>query len=246
MASSNQSREELRLKDTGLIVTGGGRGIGRAIALMLCDLGARIMLVARSTNELRRVEAESKGAAFAFPCDITKAEAAEAIVGAALKRFGKLDALIHSAGVITQETMDRTALEDLDNMYFANVRAPYALTKAALPALKAAQGQIVFINSTVTRATNLGGRGAFAASQLALRAIADSVRDEVNGDGVRVISVISGTTSTPRLDRLGWRDKYHPESLLQPEDVAQAACNALMMSRSAEITDLYIRPMRKN
>jgi NADP-dependent 3-hydroxy acid dehydrogenase YdfG len=128
------------------------------------------------------------------------------------------------------------------------VRAPYALTQAALPALRQSQGQVLFINSTITRAANLAGRGGFAATQHALKAVADSLRDEVNESGVRVISVMAGTTATPRQERLHqlMQKPYRPDRLLQPGDVARAACGALALPRTAEITDLVVRPMLKS
>ena len=95
---------------------------------------------------------------------------------------------------------------------------------------------------------NIAGRGGYAAIQHALKAVADSLRDEVNEDGVRVISVMAGTTATTRQERLHrvHQKPYRPERLLQAEDVARAACDALAMPRTAELTDVYIRPMLKS
>ncbi|MGC2391714.1 MAG: hypothetical protein WA621_20145, partial [Candidatus Acidiferrum sp.] len=81
----------------------------------------------------------------------------------------------------------------------------------------------------------------------ALKAIADALRAEVNELGVRVISVYPGRTATPQQEKIHELEgrSYHSDRLLQPEDVAQAVLNALAMPRTAEVTDIQIRPMRK-
>ncbi len=230
------------------VVTGAARGVGRAIASHLCALGARVLFVARSADELRAAAAETGGRGFAFACDITADGAGRSIVEQALGQFGRLDILIHSAGVIAQQRVEEADLSALDDMYRVNVRAAYALTKAALPQLKRTQGQVLFVNSTATRAANIAGRGGFAGLQLAVKALADSLRDEVNEDGVRVISLIFGNTATPRQERMhaSTGKTYRPERLIQPEDVAQMGCSALALPRTAEVTEIYIRPMMKS
>jgi len=122
------------------------------------------------------------------------------------------------------------------------------LTQAALPHLIASRGQIVFVNSSIIKAANTAGRGVFAATQAALKALADSIRDEVNEVGVKVISVMPGTTATPRQEQLFATSgkEFHPEFLLQANDVAQVVCSALLLPGTAEPTDLFVRPMMKH
>jgi NADP-dependent 3-hydroxy acid dehydrogenase YdfG len=237
-----------RFEGLAAVVTGAGRGIGRAIAVRLSALGAGVVFVARSADELSAATAEAGETAVAFPCDIAAAAAPGLIVDFARSRFGRLDILVHSAGVIVQERMKEADLSAFDEMYSINLRAPYALTQAALTFLARTQGQVLFVNSTITRAANIVGRGGFAATQHALKAVADSLRDEVNEDGVRVISLMAGTTATARQERLHrvLQKPYRPERLLQTDDIAQAACDALAMPRTAEVTDVYIRPMLKS
>lgn len=229
------------------VVTGASRGIGYSIALMLSGLGARVAYVARSPDAISEAAARAGNAAIGIPCDITGPGAPAEIVGKTMACFERIDILVHCAGVITQEDMANADLAALDDMYRVNVRGAYALTQAALPALMRTQGQVLFVNSSILRAADLAGRGGFAATQYALKALADSLRGEVNAYGVRVISLIPGSTATPRQERLHAlaNKPYRPERLLQPEDVATAACNSLAMPRTAEITDVYMRPMLK-
>jgi NADP-dependent 3-hydroxy acid dehydrogenase YdfG len=164
-----------------------------------------------------------------------------------LKQFEGLDVLVHSAGIFRMGPIGEAPISDLDLVYRTNVRAPYALTQALLPMLVARQGQIVFINSSVGL-TARAGVGAYAASKHALKAIADSLRAEINELGVRVISVYPGRTATPQQEKIYEQEErpYRSDRLLQPEDVAQAVLNALAMPRTAEITDINIRPMQKS
>jgi NADP-dependent 3-hydroxy acid dehydrogenase YdfG len=113
--------------------------------------------------------------------------------------------------------------------------------------LRAASGQIVFVNSSITRASNTDGRGSYAATQHAAHSIANTLRDEVNEAGVRVTAIFPGTTATQRqidLHEISGK-RYDPDRMLRPEDVAEAVLFALTIGRTAEITDLYLRPMLK-
>jgi len=143
---------------------------------------------------------------------------------------GRLDVLIHCAGVIQQDPMERARLTDFDFQYATNVRAPYALTQRLLPLLMAARGQIVFINSSVGLTAKRPDIGQYAATKHALKAIADSLREEVNPKGLRVLTVYLGRTATPMQETISRQEgrAYHPETLLQPEDVASVVLNCLL------------------
>jgi NAD(P)-dependent dehydrogenase (short-subunit alcohol dehydrogenase family) len=231
----------------GALVTGAGRGIGRAIARQLAELGATVLCVSRTKSELDEVVRSTNGRAVAFPMDISAQGAATAMLDALLAHAPSLDILVNCAGILTLGKMDRMDLAALDRAFAINVRSPYVLTQAALPALKRSRGQVLFVNSSILRATNTAGRGVHAAAQAALKAFADSLRDEVNEYGIRVLSIMPGRTATARtMQRSAAEGRPHrPDLLLQPEDVAEVACNALLLPRTAETTDLFIRPMIK-
>lgn len=143
---------------------------------------------------------------------------------------------------------ERAELDDFDLQYRSNVRGHYALAQALLPLLTKQRGQIVFINSSVAMRSSVGGKGQYTAMQCALRAVADSLRDEVQEHGIRVLSVYPGRTATPRMAALyeqqGWT--YRPELLLQPEDIASMVTHSLSLPRTAEVTDISIRPAIKS
>lgn len=160
---------------------------------------------------------------------------------------GGLDVLIHSAGLYARGSHESRSPADYGTLFAANVTGPMYLTQLVLPSLRKTQGQIVFINSTQGFAGS-ANVGIFAATQHAMRAMADTLRDEVNGDGVRVLSVFAGRTATPRQQRIFDLEgrAYTPEKLLQPEDIAAMICAALRLPRTAEVTNLTIRPMQKS
>jgi NADP-dependent 3-hydroxy acid dehydrogenase YdfG len=232
------------------VVTGASSGVGRAIALALARQGAETCVLGRNSDALAEtVDAVQQfSSATSFPVDLTKEEKFETLLRHVEEKAGGLDILVHSAGVIHQDQMEHARIEDFDSQYATNVRAPYLLSQRLLPALTKARGQIVFINSSVGMAVRRPEVGQYAATKHALRAIADSLREEVNPKGIRVLSLYLGRTATPMQEALYQKEarEYQPETLLQPEDVASVVVHTLMLPRTAEVTEISIRPMTKS
>ena len=231
------------------VVTGASGGIGRAIAVALSRKGVHVCAVGRNVSNLAETVAAARrfSQATSFQIDLTVEEDLQLLLRH-LEEVGRLDILIHCAGVIQQHLMEDARIEDLDFQYAANVRAPYLLTQRLLPLLTTAHGQIVFINSNAGLSAKRPEVGQYAATKHALKAIADSLREELNPKGIRVLSVYLGRTATPMQEAL-FREEgktYQPEMLLQPEDVASVVVNALLLSPTAEVTDISIRPMHKS
>lgn len=137
-------------------------------------------------------------------------------------------------------------MEELDLQYRINVRAAYVLTQSVLLLLKASKGQIVLSNQT--QGLDAGKSvSQFAATQHALKPLADSLRKEINADGVRVSSVFPSRTAMLRMERIfAYEGKpFPPELLLQPEDVLGLVMSPLLTPRTAEVTELSIRPMQQ-
>jgi NADP-dependent 3-hydroxy acid dehydrogenase YdfG len=160
---------------------------------------------------------------------------------------GHIDMLIHSAGIISLGRLESAPVEEFDKQYQINVRAAYALTQVLLPMLRSRQGQIVFINSSagLNASANVGQ---YAATKHALKAVADSLRHEVNAEGLRVLSIYPGRTASPMQEAVFKMEgrEYRPELLMQPEDIASVITNALALPRSAEVTDINVRPLFKS
>lgn len=231
------------------LVTGASSGIGRAIASGLATHGAHLCLVGRNQEALSKLAgrlSDSASSVRTYRIDLGHDEDIASLLKSVEADFARLDILVHSAGVLTLAPLETARIRDFDWQYRINVRAPSLLTQVSLPLLKKQQGQIVFVNSSV----GLGSKkdnSQYAATKHALKAVADSLRDEVNHLGVRVLSVYPGRTATPMQEMLFKREgrEYPAMKLLQPEDVASIVIHALSLPRTAEVTDISIRPMNK-
>src|SRR5260370_41874520 len=112
------------------------------------------------------------------------------MVDALLARVHSFDILVHCAGIMQTGSVEGMNLVDFDRAFEINVPSPYALTQAALPALKINRGQVLFVNSSIIRAANTPGPGTHAVTQPALKAFLNCLREEVTADAVRVLSIV--------------------------------------------------------
>ena len=235
-----------RFSGLGGVVTGASSGVGRAIALHLATHGASVALVGRNLQRLEAVAADAGTGAVPCRTDLTEDDEIARLAERCHEDLPGVDILVHAAGIISVGPVERALLDDFDSQYETNVRAPYALTQALLPVLRQRNGQVVFINSTAAR-TGVPGSSQYAATKHALTGIADSLRAEVNSDGVRVLSIFLGRTATPMQQELFQLEgrEYRPELLIQPDDVAEIVGCVLALPRTVEVTELAMRPMRK-
>jgi len=210
--------------------------------VQLCLIGRNPITLAETVAACRQFSRVTS-----FEIDLTVEENLKPLFLHLEREAGRLDILIHSAGAIHQAPMERARIEDFDVQYATNVRVPYVLTQRLLPLLTTARGQIVFINSSVGLVARRPEVGQYSATKHALKAIADSLREEVNPKGIRVLTVYLGRTATPMQEALYRQEGrvFHPEALLQPEDVASVVVHTLNLPPSAEVTDISIRPMIK-
>jgi NADP-dependent 3-hydroxy acid dehydrogenase YdfG len=237
-------------RDQIVVITGASSGIGRAIALSFAKNGAICCLVARNEERLEEVAKKARlhsTLSQIYAYDLQVEENIKGLEKQLRENFGRVDILIHSAGIYISSFLKDAAIEDFDKQYLANVRAPYLLTQSLLPMIRLAKGQVVFINSTQGLNASTG-LSQYASTQHSIKAIADSLREELNPDGVRVLSLFLGRTATPRMKTIYEKENrtYNPEVLLQPEDVASVVSHTLSLPRTAEVTNINIRPMIKS
>jgi NADP-dependent 3-hydroxy acid dehydrogenase YdfG len=233
------------MNDQVALITGASGGIGSAISLALAAVGVRLFLVGRDLERLNEVAQQAPGAEI-FRADLTADAQVLAAASRAKEVFGGVDILVHAIGLFRGGPIESAPVRELDEQYAVNVRVPYLLTQALLPSLIERQGQVVFVNSSAGAHPAKGSWGAYAATKHGLRALADSLRDEVNRKGVRVLSVFPGRTATPMQEEVHRLEgkSYDPARFLQPADVASSIVHALRLPRSAELTDLHVRPMK--
>lgn len=231
-----------------VLVTGASSGVGRAVARRLGREGSALVLSGRSRERLEETAAavrESGARAIVCPGDLGRDEGIRSLACRVEEELDGLDVVVHAAGVIALDPVEATGARDLDLQYRVNLRAPLLLTRELLPPLRKRSGQVVFVNSTAGISASADA-SAYAATKHGLRALADSLRDEVNADGIRVLSVFLGRTATPMQEAVHRHEgrPYDRDRLVQPEDVAGVIGDLLTVGRTAEVTEVRIRPAR--
>ena len=232
-----------RLGSRVALVTGGGRGIGRAIAIAMAKEGARVGVTARSTAELEEVLAtirSSGGQAFAIPADLSERTACPAVVKTLLDHWGPIEILVNNAGV--GSSANPKPAVDFDDDFWdltlrLNLTAPYLLSKAVLPPmLKARWGRIINIASINSRIGSLHG-AAYAATKHGLLGLTRTLAMEVAAAGITVNAICPGPVRSVMSDRrvaydaerLGLSSEKLEQSLtpmgrrLEPEEIAPLA-----------------------
>jgi len=224
------------------LVTGASSDLGSAITHGLTKIGAQVIATGRSHEKLVRVAAEHGDKIDIVAADLTTADGRQAVQDFVARR-GRLDILVLGSGIY-----ERSAdLDSLSRQFAANVDGPYRLTRGVLPLLAEAKGLVVFLNSTQGLAAS-PGIGEYAATQHAMRALADSLRGEVNSRGVRVTTVFLGRTATARQAEIFAIEgrPYTPELLIQPSDVASIVANLAMLPVTSEVMEIKLRPSIKS
>jgi NADP-dependent 3-hydroxy acid dehydrogenase YdfG len=216
------------------VVTGATRGIGAAIARAL-----------GSTHRLV-VGGRDKAALDALVTELPDAvpwQADLADLGSVPDHLPRLDALIHNAGTITTGTLAELGISSWRQTFEVNVFAAVHMTQLLLPALRAARGHVVLINSTAGLNAR-AARGSYAASKYALRAFADSLRAEEAPHGLRVTSLFLGRVDTGMQRQICEAEGivYRPEQYLSVEQVATAVAIALAAPADACPAEIVFRP----
>lgn len=219
------------------LVTGASRGIGAAVARALAPTH-RVLLGGRDVSALDVLAKELTEAA-PWPVDLTDFAA----MAEAVRDVDSLDVVVHSAGVAELGTIEEADAEAWRNNFEVNVVAVAELTRLLLPALRAARGHVVLINSGAGYNARPGW-GPYAASKFALRAFGDALRAEEEQTGIRVTSVHPGRTATAMQEAIvaGEERTYDPGQFLRPESVAAAVLSAVTASPDAHITEVVLRP----
>jgi short-subunit dehydrogenase len=219
------------------LVTGAGSGIGFALAERLLRRGDDLVLLARSTERAHELRQVLPGATV-LVADLAWPESVET-----LELPDELDSVVHAAGVVELGPVAALSVDDWATQLRVNLVAPAALTRVALPALRRARGTVVFVNSG-SGLTAHPEWSAYAASKHGLRALADALRGEEAGNGVRVSTVYPGRTATPMQEKVHRQEgkDYDAGAWIRPETVADAVLHVVDLPSDATITDLTVRP----
>lgn len=226
-----------------ILITGGSSGIGRATAERVAQLGARVALAARTPaplEEAAQAVAATGAEVLALPTDVGDAAQCQAMVTRTVERFGRLDALINSAGISLRGSFEATTPETTERIFRVNVLGTIFATQAAVPHVRAARGSLIALSSLA------GRRGApsyaiYGASKFAVCGLYEALRVELSDAGVHVGLVCPGFVGTPlREKQLGPDGEPHPEPQPVPfkiwpvEKVADCILS-LLQTRKGEI-----------
>lgn len=223
------------------LLTGAGSGIGAVLARRLHERGDSLVLLARSEERAAALASSHPGAS-TIVADLADPVALErALADAELP--GALDSVLHVAGVVDLGGVAELAAASWRHQLDVNLTSPAVLTRAVLPAVRAARGLVVFVNSSAGLAAHPQW-SAYAASKFGLRALADALRAEEDGHGVRVTTVYPGRTATPMQQEVHRQEgkEYDAADWIDPASVADTILHVLDLPRDATVPDVTVRP----
>ncbi|QZK91072.1 3-ketoacyl-ACP reductase [Flavobacterium sp. CHNK8] len=221
------------LKNKNALVTGAGKGIGKAIALALAKEGVNVILVARTQEEIDSVAAKVRSLrvkALAVTADVADINSVNAAVEKALSEFGTIDILINNAGIASFGKFLELEPTDWERIIQVNLMGPYYVTRAVVPNMIERQtGDIINISSTAGLAGN-AMTSAYSASKFALLGLTDSLMQEMRKHNIRVTALTPSTVATDMAKELKLTDG-NPDKVMQAEDMAELVIAQLKLNR---------------
>lgn len=221
------------LKNKTALVTGAGKGIGKAIALALAKEGVNVILVARTQEEIDSVAAKVRSLrvkALAVTADVADINSVNAAVEKALSEFGAIDILINNAGIASFGKFLELEPTEWERIIQVNLMGPYYVTRAVVPNMIERQtGDIINISSTAGLAGN-AMTSAYSASKFALLGLTDSLMQEMRKHNIRVTALTPSTVATDMAKELKLTDG-NPDKVMQAEDMAELVIAQLKLNR---------------
>ena len=240
----------MSLENKVAVVTGGGRGMGRAIALKFAERGAKVVIASRTDNELKKVLEEVEalgGEGMAVAADVSKEADVQNLAKAALDRFKKVDILVNNAGITVTAPIVETPLEVWNDVIGTNLTGAYLCSKAVLPSMmKQMSGKIINISSMKGK-RGLPGSTAYSASKFGIQGLTEALAKEVKPYNITVTVLFPGLTHSVMGDT--WSDeKIRKDGLperdtwLRPEDIADVVMLLASLDNRVSIRDLQVVP----
>jgi NAD(P)-dependent dehydrogenase (short-subunit alcohol dehydrogenase family) len=227
------------------VVTGGGRGIGAAIATRLARMGAQVVVCGRSFAPLEQTAKaieSAGGKAQASKCDVTNLTSVESLAGEVKLKFGRLDILVNNAGIgAFAQPLHRMDPKEWDQVLNTNLRGVYYSIRAFAPMMMEARtGHIINISSLAGK-NALPNGAAYAASKWGLNGLSYSVAEELRGNNIRVSVICPGSVDTD----LSPHEGKNKNKMLQPDDVAHAVAAIVTQAPQSFMSEILLRPTQK-
>jgi len=226
------------------VVTGAGRGIGRAIALELARMGVKVALAARNASELEQTTRASGGAASVIPTDMRKKEEVHRLLDQAASTLGPVDILVNAAGIGVFGKVTEFSDADYDVILDTNLRGIFMACRYVLPSMIArGKGDIVNIASIAGKVGS-ATRAVYCASKFGVVGFTQSLAEEVRQHGIRVSVVCPGSTDTT-FSSDPHREGKARGKMLSPFDVAHAVRMLVTQEPNSFISEIILRPTQK-
>jgi NAD(P)-dependent dehydrogenase (short-subunit alcohol dehydrogenase family) len=225
------------------IVTGAGRGIGRATAVELSRVGYDLVITARTAADVDSV-AHDIGA-LAVPGDVTDPTHAQKLIGAALEHFGRVDALVNNAGYAPVLSMDQATADEWHRIIDTNLTAPFLLTKAIWPIFKRQKSGVIVNLSSAASRDPFPGLGLYGSAKAAINVMSLALAREGDAHGIRVHVVAPSATETDMFRGIMSKEQVPTERIMQPADVAKVIAGCVtgeLAYTSGEVIYLHKTP----
>jgi NAD(P)-dependent dehydrogenase (short-subunit alcohol dehydrogenase family) len=234
----------MSLSDTVVMVVGAGRGIGRAAAELFAEAGARLVLASRTEDELSglafALESRWGAKVLSLPADATREEDVERLVAEAVRRFGRVDKLVYTAGVGVLKPFQETTAEEFERLMAVNVKGAFLLCRSVLPLMeKQKRGHVIAVPGILGRAP-MAQAAVYCASKYALTGMLKSLALEVKRAGVRVSLLHLGGVNSGFWDAIQMR--VQRERMLTVEAAARAVVFAATQEGEGVLNEIVLQP----
>ena len=238
----------ISVQDKIVIITGASRGIGKAAALLFGEKGAKVVIAARSQDDLEKTASEiikknPKSEVLAVVSDVTQEKSIKNLVQQAIQKFGGIDILVNNAGIGINKPVAEFTTLDWDLTLNTNLKGPFLISREVLPIMiKQREGQIINISSGAGK-NPIKNYAAYCASKFGLIGFSESLALEVRYYNIKVSVLLPGTTATHFGDKKREYVGLRPKNSLLPKEVAEAILTLATQEPQAWTSEMNLRPL---